>query len=195
MSWPSGVCGRAGELPSLRWCPGDEAVDGDGAILADAVGAVGGLVFGGGFHHGSRWTTKSAAVRLRPCRRLEADEEEVALAALEGLHAEAAFGDGGGAVEAQVADGLVASSASKRSRRLVNWLKTSSGGAGWRSGRGPGRRRIWSWSGRLVEDQAGMAAGLAQAREVGQQLKALAELFQAVLGAAAQLFVKGRSGG
>ncbi len=46
---------------------GQQLVHEDGFVLADAIGARRSLFFGtAGFHHGSKWMTVSAAVRLRP---------------------------------------------------------------------------------------------------------------------------------
>jgi hypothetical protein len=85
---------------------GDEAVDGDGAVLADAVCAVGGLLFDGGVPPGVEEDDVVGGGEVEAeAAGLEGDEEEVALAALEGVDEAFAFGGGGGAVEVEVWEG------------------------------------------------------------------------------------------
>ncbi len=79
---------------------GDQPIDGDGAGLADAVGAVGGLVFGGGVPPGVEMDDVVGPGQVEAgAARFEGDEEEVALAGLEGVHAALALFGGGGAVQ------------------------------------------------------------------------------------------------
>ena len=83
------------------------AVDGDGAFLAHAVGAIGRLIFHGGVPPGIHVNDiiGSSEVESGPAR-FEADEEDVAFSRLKRIDALFAVLHGGAAVEVLIADAL-----------------------------------------------------------------------------------------
>lgn len=84
----------------------EEAVDEDGVFLADAVGAVGGLVFDGGVPPGVEVEDVGGSGEIEAgAAGFEGDEEDGgAETALELLDEVFSFRDGGGAVEPEVGD-------------------------------------------------------------------------------------------
>ena len=82
---------------------GDEAIDGNGALLADAVGAVGGLVLHGGVPPGVHVDDVVGGGEVdAEAAGFQADEEYIAFTCLEGVHPALAFFGGGGSVQVLV---------------------------------------------------------------------------------------------
>ena len=85
----------------------DEAVDGHGLDLADAVGAIGGLVLDGGVPPGVEEDDLGGGGEVEAgTAGLQGDEEDVGLAGLETVDLGAALGGGGAAVEVADAEAL-----------------------------------------------------------------------------------------
>ena len=85
----------------------DNSVDGDGAFLAHAVGAIGGLIFHGGVPPGIHVDDIIGGGEVESGSAcFEADEEDVAFSSLEGIDALFAVLHGGAAVEVLVMNAL-----------------------------------------------------------------------------------------
>jgi len=153
---------------------GDQPVDGDRALLADAVGAVAGLVFHRGVPPGVHVDHIVGGGEVQAeAAGAQADQEEFALARLKGGDGGAALGLGGAAVQILVAD-AAGVQVGAQDAQVIDELAEHQGfvpvvqqvvddvAEGVQLGAGQGA---------VGQGQARVAAGPAQPHDLGEQLK------------------------